>query len=153
MTPLLWCTYIALQCQFPSANKSTHKFLQFLFSGCAFAATVWPLLIVIYACTYDLFGPVRNVFDACRFITRASGRELWNGPVKWHRADMRLPFGAQKSSVAVPDSNPDPLGRGMDPDPSIKQKCKKNLDSYYFVTLYDVLSLKNLLKVMSRTCC
>jgi hypothetical protein len=50
------------------------------------------------------------------------------------------------SSVPDPDPNPDPtdphvfwhpdpLVRGMDPDPSIsKQKMKENLDSYCFVT-------------------
>jgi hypothetical protein len=48
--------------------------------------------------------------------------------------------------LGIPDS--DPLVRGMepapDPDPSIiMQKSKKNLDSYYFVTLFDFLSLKN----------
>ncbi len=38
-------------------------------------------------------------------------------------------------------SDPDPLARGMDPDPaldpdpSIMQNSKKNLDSYYFATL------------------
>ncbi len=35
---------------------------------------------------------------------------------------------------------PDPLVRGMDPDPDpsiIMQNSKKNLDSYYFVTLFD----------------
>jgi hypothetical protein len=34
----------------------------------------------------------------------------------------------------------DPLVRGMDPDPSLhhaKKKNKKNLDSYYFVTIFD----------------
>ena len=44
------------------------------------------------------------------------------------------------------DPDPDPLVRGLDPDsaldpdldPSIiMQKNKKNLDSYYFVTLFD----------------
>ncbi len=29
-----------------------------------------------YLCTYELYSPVRNVFDACRSITRASGRGL-----------------------------------------------------------------------------
>ncbi len=39
-------------------------------------------------CTYVLYGPVHNVFDACRYITRASGRALdpgcreFLGPVK-----------------------------------------------------------------------
>jgi hypothetical protein len=50
--------------------------------------------------------------------------------------------------------DPDPLVRGMDPDPDPAldpdpdllascQKCKNNLDSYYFVTLFYFLSLKN----------
>jgi hypothetical protein len=42
--------------------------------------------------------------------------------------------------------DPDPLVRGMDPDPDpsiIMQNSKKNLDSYYFLTLFDFLSLKN----------
>jgi hypothetical protein len=42
--------------------------------------------------------------------------------------------------------DPDPLVRGMDPDPdpSISSKnSKKKLDSYYFVTFFDFLSLKN----------
>jgi hypothetical protein len=30
-------------------------------------------------CTSDLYGPVSNVFDACRSITRASGRGLGPG--------------------------------------------------------------------------
>ncbi len=47
------------------------------------------------------------------------------------------------------DADPDPLVRGMDldldpdPDPSIiMQTNKKNLDSYYFVTLFDFLSFE-----------
>jgi hypothetical protein len=48
-----------------------------------------------YLCTYDLYSPVHNVLDACTSITRASGRRL--GPVKWHRANRRVPFGAQKT--------------------------------------------------------
>ncbi len=39
---------------------------------------------------------------------------------------------------------PDPLVRGMDPDP-------ENLDSYYFVTLFDFLSLKNYVNVPSKS--
>jgi hypothetical protein len=57
--------------------------------------------------------------------------------------------------LGLPD--PDPIVRGMDPDPDpfiIMQNSKKNLDSYYFVTLFDFLSLKNdvmyLQKVTSR---
>jgi len=50
------------------------------------------------------------------------------------------------------DRNPDQLVRGMDPDPYIiMQKSKKNLDSYYFVTLFDFLSLKNDVNVSSKS--
>ncbi len=47
--------------------------------------------------------------------------------------------------LGLPDPNPDPLVRGMDPDPDpaldpdpsiIKQKSKKNLDFYCFVTSF-----------------
>jgi hypothetical protein len=39
-----------------------------------------------------------------------------------------------------------------DPDPSIiMQNNKKNLESYYFVTLFDFLSLKNNVNVPSKT--
>jgi hypothetical protein len=51
----------------------------------------------------------------------------------------------------LPD--PDPLVRGMDPDPDpsiIMQKNKKNPESYYFVTLFDFLSLKNNVNVPSK---
>ncbi len=48
--------------------------------------------------------------------------------------------------LGLPDPDPDPLVRGMDPDPDtaldpdpdpsiIMLNSKKNLDSYYFVTL------------------
>jgi hypothetical protein len=44
--------------------------------------------------------------------------------------------------------DPDPAS---DPDPSIiMQNSKKNLDSYYFVTLFDFLSLKNYVNVPSK---
>jgi hypothetical protein len=55
-----------------------------------------------YLSIYDLYGLVSNDFDAAASITRASERGLgpgnrdFIGPVKWHRADRRLPFGAQK---------------------------------------------------------
>ncbi len=70
--------------------------------------------------------------------------------------------------LGLPDPDPDPLVRGMDPDPdnaldpdrillSSCKKNKKNLDSCYFVTLFDFLSLKNdineLQKVISRKNC
>jgi hypothetical protein len=52
-----------------------------------------------YLCTYDLYSPVHNVLDACISITRGSGGGGWAleissflGPVKWYRADRRVPF-------------------------------------------------------------
>jgi hypothetical protein len=58
--------------------------------------------------------------------------------------------------LGLPDPDPDPLVRGMDsapdPDPSIiMQNSKKNLDSNYFVTLFDFLSLKNYVNVPSKS--
>jgi hypothetical protein len=51
--------------------------------------------------------------------------------------------------LGLPDT--DPLVRVMDPDRSIiMQKNKKNRDSYYFVTLFDFLSLKNDANVPSK---
>jgi hypothetical protein len=56
--------------------------------------------------------------------------------------------------LGLPD--PDPLVRGMDPDPdpsiiTLKKYGKKNLDSFYFVTLFDFLSLKNYVNVPSNS--
>jgi hypothetical protein len=64
----------------------------------------------------------------------------------------------------LPDPDPDPQVRGMDPDPAldpdpvldpdpsiIMQKNKKNLESYYFVTLFDILSLKNNVNAPSKS--
>jgi hypothetical protein len=56
--------------------------------------------------------------------------------------------------LGLPD--PDPLLRCMvpdpDPDPSITmQNSKNNLDSYYFATLFDFLSLKNDVNVSSKS--
>jgi hypothetical protein len=66
--------------------------------------------------------------------------------------------------LGLQDPDPDPLVRGMDPDPDpaldrdpdpsiIMQKIvrKKNLDSSYFVTLFEFLSLKNDVKVASKS--
>jgi hypothetical protein len=39
---------------------------------------------------YDLYGPVRNAFDAGRYITSACGRGFGPG----NRAVRRAPFGA-----------------------------------------------------------
>ncbi len=58
------------------------------------------------------------------------------------------------------DPDPDPLVRDMDPDPDpaldpdpsiIMQKQQRNLDSYYFVTPFDFLSLKNDVNVASKS--
>jgi hypothetical protein len=58
----------------------------------------------------------------------------------------------------LPD--PDPLVRGMDADPALDpvrlllSSCKnnkKNLESYYFVTLFDFLFLKNNVNVPSKS--
>jgi hypothetical protein len=50
--------------------------------------------------------------------------------------------------------DPDPLV-GMDPDPDpdpsiIMQNSKKNLHTYYFVTLFEFLSFKNDVNVASK---
>ncbi len=63
---------------------------------------------------------------------------------------------------SVPDPNPEPDPRvfwppgsgstSMDPDPSIiMQKYKKNFESYYFVTLFDFLSVKNNVNIPSKS--
>ncbi len=47
--------------------------------------------------------------------------------------------------LGLPD--PDPLVRGMGPDPSIiMQNSNKNLDSYYFFTLFDFFIFEKLCK-------
>jgi hypothetical protein len=60
--------------------------------------------------------------------------------------------------LGLPD--PDPLVRGMDPDPDLLRirillssckNSKKNLDSYYFGTLFDFLSVKNEVNVASKS--
>ncbi len=56
-----------------------------------------------YLCTCDLYSPVHNVLDGCVYITWGSGRGLgpgipkFLGPVKWERADRRVPLRAQKT--------------------------------------------------------
>ncbi len=48
---------------------------------------------------------MHNVLVACISITRASGGgkaleiESFLGPVKWHQANRRVPFGAQKTCI------------------------------------------------------
>jgi hypothetical protein len=46
----------------------------------------------------------------------------------------------------------DPLVRGMDPDPSIKQKKQEPInDSYRFVTCFGLLYLQNYVNVPSKS--
>ena len=65
--------------------------------------------------------------------------------------------------LGLQDPDPDPLVRGMDPDTggillwiririllSSCKNSKKNLDSFYFVTLFDFLSVKNDVNVPSK---
>ncbi len=52
-----------------------------------------------YLCTYDFYSPVHNVLDP--LLGQVGGGwalefESFLGPVKWHRVDRRVPFGAQK---------------------------------------------------------
>jgi hypothetical protein len=74
-----------------------------------------------------------------------------------------------ETSVADPDPNPDPHVFGPPGSGSTSQRngsgsgsgsgsfyhhtkiVRKNLDSYYFVTLYDFLSLKNDVNVPSKS--
>jgi hypothetical protein len=53
-----------------------------------------------YLCTYDLYSPVCNVFDAGRYITWASGRGLGPGNGEFfgpcEMTSGQVPFGAQK---------------------------------------------------------
>jgi hypothetical protein len=56
-----------------------------------------------YLCTYDLYSPVRNVFDAGRYLRGevVGGLALeissFVGPCEMARADRRVLFGAQLS--------------------------------------------------------
>jgi hypothetical protein len=63
-------------------------------------------VLATYLWTYDLNGPVSNVFDAGKSIKRASAKwelggwaleiETFLSPVKWHRVVRRVPFGTKK---------------------------------------------------------
>jgi hypothetical protein len=57
-----------------------------------------------YLCTYDLYDPVCNAFDtgSIHYLGKWEGVgpleiEIFLGLVKWHRAERRGPFGAQKT--------------------------------------------------------
>ncbi len=73
---------------------------------------------------------------------------------------LRIRIRIHRIHMFLGHPDPDPLVRGMDPDPDpaldpdpsiIVQKSKKNLDSYYFVTLFDFVSLKNDVNVASKS--
>jgi hypothetical protein len=68
-------------------------------------ASVW----ISYLCTHDLYGPVRNAFYAGSIHYEGKWEGSWAleietflGPVKWHRADRRVPFRAPKSRAEQP---------------------------------------------------
>jgi hypothetical protein len=60
-----------------------------------------------YLCTYDLNGPVRNVFDACRYITS------FLGP-KWHRLSARCHFTGPNNLSIFSRARPPPTCQEMD---------------------------------------
>ncbi len=57
---------------------------------------------ISYLCTYELYSPMHNVWRAYPLQGQVGGGraleiERFLGPVKWHRASRRVPFGAQKA--------------------------------------------------------
>ncbi len=93
------------------------------------------------------------------FKTKASGlKHQLNVPSEAvFRIRVRIRIHRIHMFFDLPD--PDPLVWGMDPDPALiwvrilLSSCKinkKNLDYYYFVTLFDFLSSKNNVNVPSK---
>ncbi len=87
-------------------------------------------------------------------------------PVLRIRIRIRIRIHGIHMFLGLPDPDPDPLVRGMDPEwiririllwiririlLSSCKNCKRILDSYYFVTLFDFLSLKNDVNVASKS--
>jgi hypothetical protein len=64
-----------------------------------------------YLCTYDLYGPVRNVLVAGRSITRANWRGL--GP-KRHSPIGSMPFHRAQKTLDFQGPTPLPLAQVMD---------------------------------------
>jgi hypothetical protein len=56
-----------------------------------------------YLFTYDLYSPVHNVLyvGPGMFWGLGPGIRKFLGPVKWHRVDKRVPFGAQKNPSCI----------------------------------------------------
>jgi hypothetical protein len=57
---------------------------------------------------YDLYGPMHNILMRADPLRVQVGARGWTleiesllGPVKWHRANRRVPFGAQKTWVTL----------------------------------------------------
>jgi hypothetical protein len=72
-------------------------------NGYLYPQRVSPRLKNNYLCTYNLYGPVRNAFDAgsIRYMGKWEGvvpgnREFF-GPCEMASTDRRVPFGAQKT--------------------------------------------------------
>jgi hypothetical protein len=105
---------IMLQFQIPIICNST----AIIDSSCP--QTVFHFLQLLhsnYLCTYDLYVPVRNVFDAGRYITWASGRGLGPGNLKflgpkWHSPISLMPFHRVQKTL-LPGPNPLPLAHVM----------------------------------------
>jgi hypothetical protein len=57
-----------------------------------------------YLCTYDLYSPAHNDFDACISILGQVALEFESflGPVKWHRAKGEFHFGPKKREFQGP---------------------------------------------------
>jgi hypothetical protein len=83
-------------------------------------------------------------------------------PVLQIRIRIRIRIHRIHVFLGLQDLDPDPLVRCMDPDPDlaldpdpdpsiIMQNCKRILDSYYFVTLFEFFSLKNDVNVASKS--
>jgi hypothetical protein len=69
--------------------------------------------------------------------------------IRIHRIHVFLGLQDPDPLVRCIDPDPDPA-LDPDPDPYIMQNSKKNLDSYYFVTLFEFLSLKNDVNVAGK---
>jgi hypothetical protein len=81
---------------------------------CSNKATLAIYVPMIYTAPYVMF------WMRADYYARASGNGGWAleiksflGPVKWHRADMQVPFGAQKTRD-FQGSNPLTLAQVMD---------------------------------------